>query len=73
MVKALNISTIKHTNPYKLGWVRKGVKSIVTEICNVVLSIGKVYAKEVTCNVIEIGTCHIILGRPWLFDRDIIY
>ncbi|KAL5543726.1 hypothetical protein UlMin_007510 [Ulmus minor] len=73
MVKALNLPTTKHTNPYKLGWVRKGIESKVAELCKVSLSIGIVYAEEITCDVIDMDTCHILLGRPWQYDKDITY
>ena len=37
------------------------------------MSIGKVYANEVVCDVIEMDACHILLGRPWQYDRNITY
>ena len=73
MVKALNLSTLKHTNPYKLGWIKKRTESKVGEVCAVPLSIGKVYVEEVIYDVIEMDTYHILLGRPWQFDCDITY
>ena len=63
----------KHSHPYRLGCVQKGVEIKVTDTCKVLMSIGKVYAKEVTCDVIEMDTCHIFLGLPWKFDRDVTY
>ena len=62
MVKALNLSTIKHPNPYKLWWIQKGIESKVGEVCKVPLSIGKIYAEEETCDVIEMDACHVLLG-----------
>ncbi|KAL5568451.1 hypothetical protein UlMin_025026 [Ulmus minor] len=73
MVKALQLPSNKHSHPYRLGWVRKGVESKVTDTCKVPLSIGKVYAEEVVCDMIDMDTCHILLGRPWQFDRDVTY
>jgi hypothetical protein len=26
---------------------------------------------QVLCDVIEMDACHILLGRPWLFDRQV--
>lgn len=57
-VKALNLPTTKHTNPYKLGWVRKGIESKVIELCRVPLSIGNVYAEEIT--VMSSTSIHVI-------------
>ena len=73
MVKAFQLPTSKHSHPYRLGWVRKGVESKVLDTCKVPLSIGKVYAEEVLCDIIEMDTCHILLGRPWKFDRDMTH
>lgn len=38
----------------------------------VVFSIGKTYADEVICDVVDMDACHIILGRPWQYDVDAI-
>lgn len=45
----------------------------VTEICHINFSIGKNYADEVTCDVVKMDACHMILGRPWQFDVDDTY
>ena len=37
------------------------------------LSIGKIYAEEVICDVIEMDECYILLGRPWQYDHYITY
>ncbi|KAL5577095.1 hypothetical protein UlMin_018794 [Ulmus minor] len=73
MVKALNLATVKHANPYKLGWIKKGFENKVGEVCVVPLSIGKIYVDEVTCNVIDMDACHILLGKPWQFNHDVTY
>ena len=73
MVKALNMPIVKHPSPYKLGWIRKGTRSVVAETCKVPLSIGKTYEEEVVCDVVNRDACHLLLGRPWKFDRDIFH
>ncbi|XP_020693469.2 uncharacterized protein LOC110107535, partial [Dendrobium catenatum] len=67
-VEALQLKTSRNSNPYKVSWVKKGVEMEITELCRVPLSIGKSYASEVVCDVIDMDVCHIILGRPWQFD-----
>ncbi|GKB91371.1 retrotransposon protein, putative, ty3-gypsy subclass, partial [Tanacetum coccineum] len=42
----------------------------VTEICKVPLAIGKHYNELVTCDVVDMEACHILLGRPWKHDVD---
>ena len=56
MGNALQLPTSKYSHPYRLSWVRKGVKSKVTDTCKVPLSIGKVYAEEVHCDTIDMDT-----------------
>jgi len=37
------------------------------------LSIGKTYKDELWCDVVSMDACHVLLGRPWLFDRSVIH
>ncbi|XP_074305514.1 uncharacterized protein LOC141640730 [Silene latifolia] len=41
-----------------------------TNMCIVPFSIGKVYKYEVLCDVVPMDACHILLGRPWEFDKN---
>ncbi|XP_011015163.1 PREDICTED: uncharacterized protein LOC105118819 [Populus euphratica] len=52
---------------------RKRAEAQVTEICCIKFSIGKNYLDEITCDVVEMDACHMILGRPWQFDMDATY
>jgi len=45
----------------------------ITEICHIKFSIRKNYVDEVTCDIVEMDACHIILGRPWQYDVDATY
>lgn len=36
----------------------------------VTFSIGS-YKDEVTCDILPMDACHLLLGRPWQFDRDV--
>ncbi|XP_074299731.1 uncharacterized protein LOC141630886 [Silene latifolia] len=31
------------------------------------------YSDEVLCDVVPMDACHVLLGRPWLFDRDVLH
>ncbi|XP_074314004.1 uncharacterized protein LOC141649209 [Silene latifolia] len=31
------------------------------------------YGDEILCDVVLMDACHILLGRPWLFYRDVLY
>ena len=73
MVTKLGLKTEKHPSPYKIGWIKRGAETKVTETCRIQLSIGKNYVDEITCDVVKIDAYHMILGRPWQYDVDITY
>ncbi|XP_074305665.1 uncharacterized protein LOC141640886 [Silene latifolia] len=69
MVSKLSLPTQEHPNPYKLRWLSKGSEVKVDKQCIVPFSIGKVYKDEVLCDVVPMDARHLLLGRPWEFDR----
>ncbi|KAI0507593.1 hypothetical protein KFK09_013719 [Dendrobium nobile] len=72
-VQALQIKTTKNPNPFKIGWVKKGVDFLVSELCKFTFSIGKRYICQVTCDVLDMDVCHLILGRPWQYDSGAVH
>ncbi|GKC56636.1 reverse transcriptase domain-containing protein, partial [Tanacetum coccineum] len=69
MVEKLGMKTKDHPEPYQLTWLKKGNTIKVSKRCLVQFSIGKNYKDEVWCEVIPMDAAHILLGRPWQFDR----
>ncbi|GKE80260.1 hypothetical protein Tco_1550260, partial [Tanacetum coccineum] len=55
---------------YQIGWIKKGLAHKVTKICKVPLAIGKHYNELVTCDVVDMEACHVLLERPWQHDVD---
>ncbi|GKC92212.1 reverse transcriptase [Tanacetum coccineum] len=66
IVHQLNLPTQKHLLLYNLG------KFKVTECCSIWFSIEK-YKDEMLFNVVDTDACHIILGKPLVYDLNAIY
>ena len=71
-VSKLKLKRISHTNPYKVTWLNKGQHVLVNEQAWVEFSIGR-YKDKVLCDVLPMDACHLLLGRPWQFDRQAIH
>jgi hypothetical protein len=72
MVEKLELETTTHLKPYKVSWLHKGHQVMVTKQCLVEFKIGG-YRDEIMCVVIPMDVCHIFLGRPWQFDKNVIH
>jgi hypothetical protein len=72
MVEKLELEMIKHPSPYRVSWLQKGHKVNVTKQCLVEFRIGG-YRDEILCDVIPMDVCHLLLGRPWQYDRNVIH
>jgi hypothetical protein len=72
MVEKLELNKTSHTNPYKVSWLQKGHQVMGSQQCQVEFKIGG-YKDEILCDVIPMDVCHILLGRPWQFDINVIH
>ena len=72
MVINLNFATISHPRPYTVQWLKKGNEVIVSKQTLVPFSIGE-YQDEFLYDVLPMDACHLLLGRPWQFDRDVTH
>ena len=70
VVNKLGLKTEEHPHPYKLSWLKKGGEIKVTKRCMVPFSIQKKYEDVVSCDVVPMDVCHLLLGRSWQYDRD---
>ncbi|XP_074288791.1 uncharacterized protein LOC141613947 [Silene latifolia] len=72
LVEKLALVTIPHPKPYTLHWLDDGSKVKVSKQARVNFAMGP-YKDEVLCDVIPMDACHLLLGRPWQFDRDVTH
>jgi hypothetical protein len=72
-VRKLGLETKRHTTPYQLEWLTKGNEVRVSKYCQVPFSIGAKYVDHVWCDVVDMATCHLLLGKPWQDDKATIH
>ena len=70
MVEKLWMPTSKHSQPYKLQWLNDNGEVRVNKQVLISFRIGK-YKDEVLCDVVPMQVGHLVLGRPWQFDRKV--
>jgi len=70
LVEKLNLPTIPHPRPYKLQRLSEEREIKVSNEVLLNFSIGK-YKDEVLCDVVPVEASHVLLGRPWKYDRRI--
>jgi hypothetical protein len=72
MVEKMELETIDHPSPHRILWLQKGHQVTVTKQCLVEFKIGG-YNDKTLCDVIPMDVCHLLLGRPWKYDRNVIH
>ncbi|XP_023639598.1 uncharacterized protein LOC111830943 [Capsella rubella] len=67
--RKLGIQPFPHPAPYQLAWLNNGSDIWVSKQALVFFSVG-VYKDSLTCDVVPMDACHLLLGSPWEYDRD---
>ena len=70
MVEKLGLPTTEHPRPHKLQWFNNSGEVRVAKQVLVSFKIGR-YEDEILCDVVPMHASHIILGRPWQYDRRV--
>ncbi|XP_071912442.1 uncharacterized protein [Coffea arabica] len=68
-VEQKDIPWTYHPKPYRLSWLNDGGEVKVTKQALVAFSIGR-YKDQVLYDVIPMHASHVLLGRPWEYDRQ---
>jgi len=73
MVNKLKPSMTPHPKPYTIQWLNQSNGLQLSTWCLLSLSIGKTYKDEIWCDIVPMGACHVLLGRPQLLDRRVMH
>jgi hypothetical protein len=70
LVERLGLKQRRHPSPYKIQWLNECGTLRVSNIVTIPFSVGR-YSDQVECDVVPMQACQLLLGRPWLYDRDV--
>ena len=70
LVEKMGLKQWRHPSPYKIQWLNECGTLRVSNIVTVPFSIGR-YNDHVECDVVPMQACQLLMGRPWLYDRDV--
>jgi hypothetical protein len=73
VVKQLGLNTKMHHKPYSLKWISNNHKLHITKQCTLKFAISSNFVDEVTCDVVPLNECRMVLGNPYLYDRKAIF
>jgi hypothetical protein len=73
LVKQLGLKTQVHHKPYTLKWISNHHQIHITKQCTIKFAISSKYVDEVTCDVVSLSECGMVLRSPYLYDRKAIF
>jgi hypothetical protein len=73
VVKQLGLTTKLHHKPYSLKWIRNNHKLHITKQCTLKFAISSKFVDGVTCDVVPLNECGMVLGSPYVYDRKVIF
>jgi len=72
LIEKLALKTFPHPRPYKLQWLSENKELVVDRQVLICFSIGK-YVDEILFDVVPMEASHLLLERPWQYDRDVVH
>ena len=68
LCEKLNLTLHPHKHPYHVQWLSDQGSMKIKHTVSVSFAIGP-YKDTVECDVVPMIVCHMLLGRPWKFDK----
>ncbi|RDY14385.1 hypothetical protein CR513_00552, partial [Mucuna pruriens] len=72
LMKKLAPSTIVHPQPYRLQWLSEKWKLLLDRKVEVMFTL-RGYEDRVVYDVVTMEATHLLLRRPWKFDKKVIH
>ena len=72
MVEKLGLKLLKHPHPYHVQWLNNLGSIKIGQRVKVPFKIGE-YVDTMECDVAPMIVCHMLLGRPWQYDRSSLH
>jgi len=67
VITKFGLKIVPHPHPYKVTWINLSALK-VKQRCLVSIDFG-LYKDRLWCDVVTMNVDHVILGRPWLYDK----
>ena len=68
----IQLVKMKYSHPYKVQWLSNSGTIQFKHMVQVSFNIGA-HKDTLESDVVPMSVCHLLLGRPWQFDRGIIH
>jgi hypothetical protein len=68
----LKLKYISHLHPYYILWLSDNGDMKVSHMVHVDFEIGP-YKDSIKFDVVPMTVCHLLLCRPWQFDRNVLH
>ena len=72
MVEKLGLKLLKHPQPYHVQWLNNSGSIKIAQRVKIPFKIGE-YVDTIECDVAPMTVCHMLLGRPWQYDRSSLH
>ncbi|KAK1684997.1 hypothetical protein QYE76_045845 [Lolium multiflorum] len=72
LCEKLNLSLRKHPHPYHVQWLSDKANVNIQHTVTLNFKTGP-YEDTIECDVIPMMVCHMLLGRPWQYDKKAMH